>query len=225
MTQAEGPADGPDGSTESAESYQGEPMLAFASVPEWEAWLAAQHGSAAGLWLKLGKKGCAQPSVSYSEALDVALCFGWIDAQKRPLDEEYWLQRFTARKPRSKWSKINRGRAEALIAAGRMRPAGLGEVERARQDGRWEAAYAGQATAEVPEDLQRALDAEPQAAAFFAALDRGNRYAVIYRVQEAKREATRAARIEKFVEMLRRHETIHPVPAGRNKAAGKAEQE
>ena len=144
--------------------------------------------------------------------------------QKRPLDEQYWLQRFTARKARSRWSKINRDRAEALIATGRMRPAGLGEVERARQDGRWDAAYAGQATAEVPQDLQRALDADPEAAAFFATLDRANRYAVLYRVQDAKREATRAARIEKFVEMLRNHETLHPAPAAR-KTAAKAKQE
>jgi uncharacterized protein YdeI (YjbR/CyaY-like superfamily) len=222
MTAAE-----PDQSAQSAqsaaESYQGEPIRAFASVPDWEAWLVAQHGDSTGLWLKLGKKGCAEPSINYSEALDVALCFGWIDAQKRPLDEQHWLQRFTARKPRSKWSKINCGRAEALITAGRMQPTGLREVERAKQDGRWDAAYASSSTAEVPEDLQRALDAEPEAAAFFAALDRTNRYAVLYRVQDAKREATRAARIEKFVEMLRKHETIHPVPAGR-KAAQEAKK-
>jgi uncharacterized protein YdeI (YjbR/CyaY-like superfamily) len=219
MTAAE-----PDQAAQSAaESYQGEPIRAFASVPDWEAWLVEQHGDSTGLWLKLGKKGCAEPSINYSEALDVALCFGWIDAQKRPLDEQHWLQRFTARKPRSKWSKINCGRVEALITAGRMQPAGLREVERAKQDGRWDAAYASSSTAEVPEDLQRALDAEPEAAAFFAALDRTNRYAVLYRVQDAKREATRAARIEKLVEMLRKHETIHPVPAGR-KAAQEAKQ-
>lgn len=205
------------------ESYQGEPIGAFASVPAWEAWLTAQHGDSTGLWLKIGKKGCPEPTVTYSDALDAALCFGWIDAQKRPYDEQYFLQRFTGRKARSKWSKINCGRVEALTAAGRMRPAGLREVERAKADGRWDAAYEGQATAAPPEDLQRALDAEPEAAAFFGTLDRANRYAVIYRVQDAKREATRAARIEKFVEMLRKHETLHPAPAAR-KAASKAEQ-
>jgi uncharacterized protein YdeI (YjbR/CyaY-like superfamily) len=142
----------------------------------------------------------------------VALCYGWIDGQKRPLDEEYWLQRFTPRKARSKWSKINCGKVDALIEAGRMRPAGLREVEAARADGRWDAAYAGQATADVPEDLQRALDADDKAAEFFATLDRGNRYAILYRVQEAKRPETRAKRIEKFVAMLRAHETVHPAP-------------
>lgn len=198
---------------EDAEQYQGQPMLAFLDPAAWEKWLAAEHAGASGLWLKLAKKGCPHTTVSYAEALDIALCFGWIDAQKRPLDDDYWLQRFTPRKPKGKWSKINRGKAEALIAAGRMRPTGLREVEAAKADGRWDAAYDGQSTATVPDDLRQALDADADAAAFFATLDRGNRYAILYRVQEAKKPETRAARIAKFVAMLHDHQTVHPVPA------------
>jgi uncharacterized protein YdeI (YjbR/CyaY-like superfamily) len=199
--------------SEDAEQYQGQPMLAFPDPAAWEKWLAAEHAGASGLWLKLAKKGCPHTTVSYAEALDIALCFGWIDAQKRPLDDDYWLQRFTPRKPKGKWSKINRGKAEALIAAGRMRPTGLREVEAAKADGRWDAAYDGQSTATVPDDLRQALDADADAAAFFATLDRGNRYAILYRVQEAKKPETRAARIAKFVAMLHDHQTVHPVPA------------
>lgn len=198
---------------EDAEQYQGQPMLAFPDPAAWEKWLAAEHAGASGLWLKLAKKGCPHTTVSYAEALDIALCFGWIDAQKRPLDDDYWLQRFTPRKPKGKWSKINRGKAEALIADGRMRPTGLREVEAAKADGRWDAAYDGQSTATVPDDLRQALDADADAAAFFATLDRGNRYAILYRVQEAKKPETRAARIAKFVAMLHDHQTVHPVPA------------
>ena len=199
--------------SEDAEQYQGQPMLAFPDPAAWEKWLAAEHAGASGLWLKLAKKGCPHTTVSYAEALDIALCFGWIDGQKRPLDDDYWLQRFTPRKPRGKWSKINRGKAEALIAAGRMRPTGLREVEAAKADGRWDAAYEGQSTATVPDDLRQALDADADAAAFFATLDRGNRYAILYRIQEAKKPETRAARIAKFVAMLHDHQTVHPVPA------------
>lgn len=195
------------------ELYQDQPMLTFPDLTGWEKWLADEHTGAPGLWLKLAKKGCSETTVSYAEALDVALCFGWIDGQKRPLDDDYWLQRFTPRKPGSKWSKINRGKAEALIAAGRMRPAGLREVEAAKADGRWAAAYDGQGTATVPDDLRQALDQDEDAAAFFATLDRGNRYAILYRIHEAKKPQTRAARIAKFVAMLRDHQTVHPVPA------------
>jgi uncharacterized protein YdeI (YjbR/CyaY-like superfamily) len=187
-----------------------DPILLFATAADWEAWLEQQPADSPGLWLKLAKKGCDTPSIDYATALESALCFGWIDGQKRPLDESYWLQRFTPRKPRSRWSKINRDRATALIEAGRMRPPGLREVERAKADGRWEAAYASPSTASVPDDLQAALDADPRAAEFFATLDGANRYAVLYRVQEAKRADTRAKRIEKFVAMLHDHETIHP---------------
>ena len=189
--------------------YLGRPVRAFASAQLWEEWLTAEHASADGLWLKLAKKGCADPSVSYAEALDVALCYGWIDGQKRPLDEEYWLQRFTPRKARSKWSQINCGKAEALIQAGRMQPAGLREIEAAKADGRWAAAYEGQSKSTVPADLQLALDANPAAAEFFGTLSSANRYAILYRVHEPKRPETRAKRIEKFIAMLEKHETIH----------------
>lgn len=204
---------------ENADLCEGEHVLAFVSQPEWEGWLAAASAGSTGVWLKIAKKGCAAATVSYAEALEAALCFGWIDAQKRPLSGDYWLQRFTPRKPRSKWSKINRGKAENLIAAGRMRPAGLREVQAAQADGRWDAAYDGQGTAAVPDDLQRALDGDEVAAAFFATLDRGNRYAILYRIQEAKRPETRARRVAKFVAMLHDHQAVHPVPA-RDQAAG-----
>jgi uncharacterized protein YdeI (YjbR/CyaY-like superfamily) len=204
-----------------AGEFMGRPVMGFGSAAAWRDWLAREHAASAGLWLKIPKKGCAEPGVGYAEALDEALCHGWIDGQKRPLDEDHWLQGFSPRTPRSKWSKINCGKAEALIAAGRMRPGGLSEVERAKADGRWDAAYDAQSTATVPEDLQRALDSNPAAAEFFAQLDRTNRYAVLYRVQEPKRPETRAKRIEKFVGMLEKHETIHPVsqPRPRKKAA------
>jgi uncharacterized protein YdeI (YjbR/CyaY-like superfamily) len=192
------------------EEYQGQPIILFASAEAWELWLEAQPADSAGLWLKFAKKGCATPSIDYATALESALCFGWIDGQKRPYDESYWLQRFCPRKARSRWSKINRDKATGLIESGRMRPAGLREVELAQGDGRWDAAYASQSVAEVPADLQAALDADPRAAEFFATLDRANRYAVLYRVHEAKRADTRAKRIEKFVAMLHAHETIHP---------------
>jgi uncharacterized protein YdeI (YjbR/CyaY-like superfamily) len=199
--------------TEEHEQYQGQPIILFTSAETWELWLDAQPADSAGLWLKLAKKGCETPSIDYATALGSALCFGWIDGQKRPYDESYWLQRFCPRKARSRWSKINRDKATALIESRRMRPAGLREVESAKQDGRWDAAYASQSVADVPEDLQAALNADPRAAEFFAALDRANRYAVLYRVHEAKRADTRAKRIEKFVAMLHAHETIHPRPA------------
>ena len=149
-------------------------------------------------------------TVSYAEALDIALCFGWIDGQKGALDDAYWLQKFTPRRERSRWSKVNRDKATALIEQGRMRPAGLAEVERARGDGRWDAAYDSPSTAAVPPDLQRALDADPQAAAFFETINSQNRYSILYRIQDAKRAETRARRIEKFVTMLREGRTLHP---------------
>jgi uncharacterized protein YdeI (YjbR/CyaY-like superfamily) len=184
----------------------------FASREEWEAWLTQVHDTSPGVWLKLAKKGAA--GIAYATALEVALCYGWIDGQKRPLDDTHWLQRFTHRTPRSKWSKINRDKAEVLIAGGRMQPPGLREVELAKADGRWEQAYASQSNAAVPDDLQRALDERPKARAFFETLDRANRYAVLYRVHEAKKPDTRAKRISKFVEMLDAHQTIHPVRKG-----------
>jgi uncharacterized protein YdeI (YjbR/CyaY-like superfamily) len=192
------------------ETRQNLPILSFPTQKEWEEWLAKHHLDSKGIWLKIAKKGTGTETIQYPEALDAALCYGWIDGQKGALDETFWLQRFTPRGPRSKWSKINREKATALIASGRMRPAGLAEVERAKADGRWEAAYDAQSKAAVPEDFQRELDANPDAAAFFAALDSANRYAILYRLQEAKKPETRAKRIEKFLGMLKRGEKVHP---------------
>lgn len=186
------------------------PVLGFASATEWAAWLAQNATASAGLWLKIGKRGVTEPSVTYDEALEVALCHGWIDGQKDTFDEEYWLQRFTPRRPGSKWSQRNREKATDLIAQGRMQPAGLREVEAARADGRWDAAYASSSAAEVPDDLQRALEANPAARAFFATLDRANRYAILYRVHDAKRPETRARRIATFVAMLAEGKKLHP---------------
>lgn len=182
----------------------------FASPKAWRAWLAAHHASSPGLWLKLAKQGSGIASVTYSEALDVALCYGWIDAQKDKLDDLHWLQRFTPRKPRSRWSKVNRDRVEKLQAAGAMTPAGLAQVEAAQADGRWDAAYDGMRTAAVPEDLQRELDAHPHAAAFFATLDRANRYAILYRLHHAVKPETRARHLARFIAMLEAGEKIHP---------------
>ena len=183
--------------------------IAFATAADWEAWLEANHAGSDGVWVKIAKKGTGIESVRYPEVLDTALCFGWIDAVRRPLDGEWFLQRFTPRRARSRWSRINREKAEQLTAAGRMRPAGLAEVERARADGRWEAAYAGPRTIAVPDDLQRELDARPEAKAFFAGLSSQNRYAILYRLEEAKRPETRARRLAKFVAMLEAGEKIH----------------
>ena len=186
------------------------PVMTFESTDAWDAWLAAHHADSPGLWLKIAKKGSAGRTISYSDALDVALCHGWIDGQKGRFDDEYWLQRFTPRKPGSNWSKINTERAAALIESGRMRPAGLREVERAQADGRWEQAYESQSRIAVPEDLARALAANERAREFFATLDGANRYAILYRIGTAKRPETRAKRIDTFVAMLSEHKKIHP---------------
>jgi len=186
------------------------PVLAFASRAAWEAWLAERHASSSGLWLKIAKKGSGIDSVSYAEALDAALCYGWIDGQKDKLDDDHWLQRFTPRTPRSKWSKINCDKAEALLEKGEMRAPGRREIERAKADGRWEAAYQGQRTATVPDDLERALAKNRRARDFFATLDGANRYAILYRIHEAKKPETRAHRIEKYVAMLAAGQKIHP---------------
>jgi uncharacterized protein YdeI (YjbR/CyaY-like superfamily) len=183
---------------------------AFASPDEWEAWLRAHHDTAPGVWIKFARKGSGIPTLTYMEALHAALCFGWIDGQARSGDESFYLQRFTPRRARSIWSKRNREFATALIEAGRMQPAGLREVERARADGRWDAAYDAPSTAMVPDDLQAALDASPAAAEFFATLNSQNRYAILHRIQTAKRPETRARRIERFVAMLEAGETLYP---------------
>jgi uncharacterized protein YdeI (YjbR/CyaY-like superfamily) len=188
----------------------GLPAIPFTSADEWERWLDEHHAAADGVWIKMAKKASGIPSIRHPEAIDVALCFGWIDSRREGLDERYFLQRFTPRRPRSPWSRINRDKAERLIAEGRMRPAGLAEVERAKADGRWDAAYAGQRTAVVPDDLQRELDSRPEARAFFETLSSQNRYAILYRLQDAKKPETRARRLAKFVAMLEAGETIHP---------------
>ena len=187
-----------------------EPTVAFASAGEWEAWLTEHHESAPGVWIKLARKGADLPSISQPEAVELALCFGWIDSQARSVDERHWVQRFTPRTARSKWSKVNVAKATELIARGAMRPAGLREVERAKADGRWEAAYDPSSTATVPDDLQRALDADPIAAELFATLDSRNRYAILHRVQDAKKPETRQRRIDKYVAMLSAGEKIYP---------------
>jgi uncharacterized protein YdeI (YjbR/CyaY-like superfamily) len=185
------------------------PQIAFPSAAEWEKWLEENHAESDGVWIRMAKKGTGIDSVRYPEVLDTAIAFGWIDGRREALDELHFLQRFTPRRARSRWSRINRDKAERLIAEGSMRPAGLAEVERAKSDGRWEAAYEGQKTITVPGDLQRELDARPEAKAFFDQLSSQNRYAILYRLHEAKRPETRARRLAKFVAMLEAGETIH----------------
>ncbi|MGW1271994.1 YdeI/OmpD-associated family protein [Streptomyces sp. NPDC002491] len=185
-------------------------IVAFESAEAFQEWLGENHAVSPGIWLKLRKKGPGITALDYSQALDVALCYGWIDGQKAKFDDEWWLQRFTPRKPSSKWSKANRDKVAALVEQGRMRPAGQAEVDRAKADGRWEAAYDGAKTATVPDDLTAALTADPAAAAFFETLDRQNRYAILYRIQDAKKAETRARRIEKYVAMLAKGEKLHP---------------
>jgi uncharacterized protein YdeI (YjbR/CyaY-like superfamily) len=184
--------------------------MAFASSDEWETWLDGQHETAPGLWMKIAKKDAGSRTVSYPAAITVALCFGWIDGQKRALDDTHWLQKFTPRRAKSRWSRINRDKALELIEAGRMRPAGQREVELAKADGRWDAAYAGSRTIEVPPDLAEALAANDAALAFFEKLSSANRYAVLYRINDAKRAETRARRIATFVAMLADGKTLHP---------------
>lgn len=184
--------------------------VSFPTAVALEEWLAANHATSPGIWLKLAKKVAGVESLTYAEALDVALCFGWIDGQKAKLDDRHWLQRFTPRRPRSKWSKVNRDKVTALIDQGRMRPAGLLEIQRAKDDGRWDAAYDGSRTATVPDDLAAALARNPAAAEFFATLDSRNRFSVLHRVQDAKKPETRARRIEQYVSMLAEQKKIYP---------------
>lgn len=185
------------------------PVLTFPDVGAFRGWLAAEHSTSPGIWLSIAKKGSGRESVTYAEALEVALCFGWIDGQKgRSDDPRAWLQRFAARRPRSRWSKVNVAKATELIERGEMQPAGRAEVERAQADGRWAAAYDPPSTATVPPDLQAALDADPGAAAFFASLTSAERYSILFRVQEAKRPETRARRIAQYVELLAERRTL-----------------
>ncbi|AWE54654.1 hypothetical protein DC008_17045 [Streptomyces nigra] len=184
--------------------------VAFESAEAFQAWLGENHAVSPGIWLKLRKKAPGVVALDYAQALDVALCYGWIDGQKAAMDDEWWLQRFGPRTARSRWSKINRDKVAALIEQGRMRPPGQAEIDRATADGRWDAAYDSPRTATVPDDLAAALAAEPAAAEFFETLNRTNRFAILYRVQDAKRPETRARRIEKYVTMLAKGEKPHP---------------
>jgi uncharacterized protein YdeI (YjbR/CyaY-like superfamily) len=186
-----------------------QPVVFFATAAGMNSWLAENHGTLDGIWLKFAKKASGIQSVVYAEALEVALSYGWIDGQAKPLDDHYYLQRFTPRRPRSKWSKINRAKAERLIAEERMHPAGLREVERARADGRWDEAYDSPATATVPDDFQRALDREPAAREFFERLGNTKRYSFLYRIRDAKRPETRAKRIAEYVALLAEGKTLN----------------
>ena len=192
--------------------------LLFPSQAHFAAWLAEHHQSSDGVWLRHAKKASPEPSVSYQEALEVALCFGWIDGQKRSFDTHHFLQRWTPRRARSLWSKVNRDKVLRYIAEGKMQPAGHAEIERARADGRWDAAYDSSSTAVAPADLLAAFERHPGAAEFFASLNAQNRYAVLFRVQTAKRPETRARKVEEFAAMLARGESVHP-PMAKKPAA------
>ena len=185
-----------------------QPVLGFASAEELEAWLEENHRESDGIWIKFAKKGSGVASVTYAEAVDAALCFGWIDGQARRLDESYYQQKFTPRRPRSRWSKINREKAERLAREGRMREAGLAEIERAKADGRWDDAYDSPRTATPPDDFLRALDAKPPAREFYETLAPTKRYSFLYRIRDAKRPETRARRIAEYVELLADRKTL-----------------
>jgi uncharacterized protein YdeI (YjbR/CyaY-like superfamily) len=197
----------PEKRTKSPADLAPETILSFASASEWAKWLSANHESSRAVYLRIAKG--ERKAFSYQEALEIALAWGWIDSHKRALDADAWLQRFGPRTQSSPWSQINREKAEALIAAGKMKAAGLREVERAKADGRWERAYASARAASVPEDLAAALASNDKARAFFEALDGANRYAILWRLQTAKKAETRAARLEKLVGMCARGERIH----------------
>jgi uncharacterized protein YdeI (YjbR/CyaY-like superfamily) len=190
----------------------------FVTQADWALWLKKNHRNSQGLWLRLAKKGSGLRTVTYAEALEAALCYGWIDGQKRGESEQAWLQRFLARSAKSIWSKINRDKATALIASGQMKAAGLKAVEAAKQCGRWDAAYDSPRSAAVPQDFQTSLDASPRAREFFQSLDGANRYAVLFRIQTVKLAETRARKIREFVEMLERNETIHQPRASRRQS-------
>jgi uncharacterized protein YdeI (YjbR/CyaY-like superfamily) len=197
-----------------ANGAQGE-ALHFDHQAAWASWLAGSHACSGGVWLRHAKKGAPHDSVSHAEALEVALCFGWIDGQRRGLDQHHWLQRWVPRGAKSIWSKINRDKALAYIEAGKMQPAGMREIERARADGRWDAAYDPASKSSIPADLQAAFDAHPGAAGFFATISAQNRYAVLFRIQTVKKAETRAKKIEQYAQMLARGETLHPQRASK----------
>jgi uncharacterized protein YdeI (YjbR/CyaY-like superfamily) len=185
-------------------------IIPFETQQEWEAWLEGHHADTKGIWLKIAKKEARTSSVSYAEALEGALCYGWIDGQKAALDDKYWLQKFTPRTAKSIWSKVNCGKAETLIAEGRMQPAGLRQVELAKSDGRWKRAYESQSKITIPDDFQSELDKNPKAKEFFSTLDSANRYAFLFRIHAAKKPENRSAKIQKFVEMLNQQQKLHP---------------
>ena len=185
------------------------PVTSFKNQKAWETWLAKNFDSSAGIWMRIAKKDSGEKSVNYQEALDVALCYGWIDGQKQKFDEGSWLQKFTPRGPRSIWSKINRTKALGLIDSGRMKPAGQASIERARANGQWESAYDSHSTAAVPDYFEKALSKNAKARNFFATLNSQNRYAILWRLQTAKKEETRQKRVEQFIEMLSKGETLH----------------
>ena len=178
------------------------PARDFKTQASWRTWLDTNHAKADGIWIRYAKKASGKTSVTYKEAVEVALCYGWIDGKVRTVDEDHYMQLFTPRRPKSRWSKINRGKAEALIASGAMKPAGLRAVEEAKADGRWEAAYSSSAVIEVPPDLERELR-RTKTKSFFESLNKSSRYAVLYQIEEAKRPETRARRIKRFVEMFK----------------------
>ncbi|MEO8671749.1 MAG: YdeI/OmpD-associated family protein [Tahibacter sp.] len=202
-------------------SLTDEPLMLFETSVVWSSWLAKHGSSSKGVWLRLAKKNSGATSVTYAEAVEVALCHGWIDGHKKADDERFWLQRFTPRSTKSIWSKINRGKALVLIEQGKMRAAGLREIQRAKDDGRWEGAYDSPSVASVPDDFQAALDGNRKAKAFFATLDGANRYAMLFRIQNVKKAETRANKILQFVRMLENHETIHAPRKRAPRAAGK----
>jgi uncharacterized protein YdeI (YjbR/CyaY-like superfamily) len=185
------------------------PIRAFKDAAAWDAWLVKNQNTAVGVWMRIAKKASGTKSISYPEAVEIALCHGWIDGLKRPESETAWLQRFTPRRQRSIWSQINREKALALIASGRMKPAGLAEVERAKGDGRWDAAYESPKSATMPADFRKELDRHPKADAFFKTLSKTNSYAIMWRIQTAKKAETRAKRIRTYIEMLEKRQTIH----------------
>ena len=186
-----------------------DPIHDFNSQKAWEEWLEGNHRASSGIWMRLAKKASGLPSVTYAEAVESALCYGWIDGQKRPHSESAWLQRFSQRRSKSMWSRINREKALALIEAKRMKAAGLEEVERARRDGRWEAAYGSQSALTTDADFQKALNKSPRAKKFFKTISAANRYAILWRIQTAKRAGTRERRVREYVEMLEKGETLH----------------
>jgi uncharacterized protein YdeI (YjbR/CyaY-like superfamily) len=186
------------------------PIISFETQQDWERWLTEHHTDTEGLWLKIAKKEASISSVNYAEALESAICYGWIDGQKASFDDKYWLQKFTPRRAKSIWSKVNCYKALTLIAEGRMQPAGIRQVGLAQADGRWEAAYASQSKITIPDDFQKELDNNPGAREFFTTLNSVNRYAILFRIQTAKKPETRSARISTFIEMLANNQKLHP---------------